>query len=211
MQKLAKFAPHPILFTKEIYNARARGVSFKPRECGARASHFVRLTAYCSLPPFWGLAIIPGEYSVSSTAATFAHDWPFAIYLLSVAGLCGLMLIVSYVAGGRDWGRAKNQPFESGVVSTGGAHVRFSAKFYLVAMFFVIFDVEALFLFAWAVSVRESGWAGFIEVTIFVVVLLVGLIYLWRLGALDWAPEARKRRELKRAQASSDRRIQARS
>ena len=110
------------------------------------------------------------------------------------------MLIVSYVAGGRDWGRAKNQPFESGVVSTGGAHVRFSAKFYLVAMFFVIFDVEALFLYAWAVSVRESGWAGFIEVTIFVAVLLAGLIYLWRLGALDWAPEARKRRALKRAQ-----------
>ena len=137
---------------------------------------------------------------MSSTAAAFAHDWPFAIYLLSVAGLCGLMLIVSYVAGGRDWGRAKNQPFESGVVSTGGAHVRFSAKFYLVAMFFVIFDVEALFLYAWAVSVRESGWAGFIEVTIFVAVLLAGLIYLWRLGALDWAPEARKRRALKRAQ-----------
>ncbi|HEY3699227.1 MAG TPA: NADH-quinone oxidoreductase subunit A [Spongiibacteraceae bacterium] len=138
---------------------------------------------------------------MSSTAATFAHDWPFAIYLLSVAGLCGLMLIVSYVAGGRDWGRAKNEPFESGVVSTGGAHVRFSAKFYLVAMFFVIFDVEALFLYAWAVSVREGGWAGFIEVTIFVAILLAGLIYLWRLGALDWAPDARKRRALRHAQA----------
>lgn len=136
---------------------------------------------------------------MSSTAATFANDWPFAIYLLSVAGLCGLMLIVSYIAGGRDWGRAKNDPFESGVVSTGGAHIRFSPKFYLVAMFFVIFDVEALFLYAWAVSVREVGWLGFIEVTIFIVVLLVGLVYLWRLGALDWAPEARKRREAKRA------------
>jgi NADH-quinone oxidoreductase subunit A len=109
------------------------------------------------------------------------------------------MLVVSYIAGGRDWGRAKNDPFESGVVSTGGAHIRFSAKFYLVAMFFVIFDVEALFLYAWAVSVREVGWLGFIEVTIFIVVLLVGLVYLWRLGALDWAPEARRRREAKRA------------
>lgn len=142
----------------------------------------------------------PGDPSVSSTAATFAHDWPFAIYLLSVAGLCGLMLLVSYIAGGRDWGRAKNEPFESGVVSSGGAHLRFSAKFYLVAMFFVIFDVEALFLYAWAVSVREAGWMGFIEVTIFVFVLLAGLVYLWRLGALDWAPEARKRREIKHAQ-----------
>jgi NADH-quinone oxidoreductase subunit A len=150
---------------------------------------------------------------VSSTAATFAHDWPFAIYLLSVAGLCGLMLIVSLIAGGRNWGRAKNQPFESGVVSAGGAHVRFSTKFYLVAMFFVIFDVEALFLYAWAVSVRESGWAGFVEITIFVLVLLAGLVYVWRLGALDWAPEARKRRTLKRAQAqqqSGDRKPQTR-
>ena len=149
------------------------------------------------LPP--SALFYSGVSSVSSTAATFANGWPFAIYLLSVAGLCGLMLIVSYIAGGRDWGRAKNDPFESGVVSTGGAHIRFSAKFYLVAMFFVIFDVEALFLYAWAVSVREVGWLGFIEVTIFIVVLLVGLVYLWRLGALDWAPEARKRRELKRA------------
>lgn len=148
---------------------------------------------------------------MSSTAATFAHDWPFAIYLLGVAGLCGLMLIVSLIAGGRNWGRAKNQPFESGVVSTGGAHVRFSAKFYLVAMFFVIFDVEALFLYAWAVSVRESGWAGFVEVTIFVVVLLVGLFYIWRVGALDWAPEARKRRASKRVaeqRAQDQQRIQ---
>lgn len=111
------------------------------------------------------------------------------------------MLIVSYLTGGRNWGRAKNDPFESGVVSVGSAQIRFSAKFYLVAMFFVIFDVEALFLYAWAVSVRENGWIGFIEVTIFVSVLLAGLIYLWRLGALDWAPEARKRRERLHTQA----------
>jgi NADH-quinone oxidoreductase subunit A len=133
---------------------------------------------------------------VSSTVATLAYDWSFAIYLLAVVGLSALMLGVSYVLGGRDWGRAKNEPFESGVVSVGSARLRLSAKFYLVAMFFVIFDVEALFLYAWAVSVRESGWAGLIEVTIFIVVLLVGLVYLWRLGALDWAPEARRRRAL---------------
>jgi NADH-quinone oxidoreductase subunit A len=133
---------------------------------------------------------------VSSTVATLAYDWSFAIYLLAVVGLSALMLVVSYVLGGRDWGRAKNEPFESGVVSTGSAQLRFPAKFYLVAMFFVIFDVEALFLYAWAVSVRESGWLGFIEITIFIGVLLVGLVYLWRLGALDWAPEGRRRRAL---------------
>jgi NADH-quinone oxidoreductase subunit A len=131
---------------------------------------------------------------VSSTVATLAHNWSFGVFLLGVAGLCAFMLGASYLLGGRDWGRAKNDPFESGVVSQGGARLRLSAKFYLVAMFFVIFDVEALFLYAWAVSARENGWIGFIEVTIFIFVLLVGLIWLWRLGALDWAPAARKRR-----------------
>jgi NADH-quinone oxidoreductase subunit A len=134
---------------------------------------------------------------VSSTTAAIAHNWSFAIFLLGVGALCLLMLGLSSLLGGRDWGRAKNDPFESGVVSSGGARLRFSAKFYLVAMFFVIFDVEALFLFAWAVSVRESGWPGFIEVTIFIAVLLVGLVYLWRLGALDWSPEQRRRKALR--------------
>lgn len=137
-----------------------------------------------------------------STVATLAHNWSFGIFLLGIAGLCAFMLGASYLLGGRDWGRAKNDPFESGVVSQGGARLRLSAKFYLVAMFFVIFDVEALFLYAWAVSARESGWVGFIEVTVFIVVLMVGLIWLWRLGALDWAPASRRRRQLEhKAQA----------
>lgn len=72
--------------------------------------------------------------------------------------------------------------------------MRLSAKFYLVAMFFVIFDVEALYLYAWSTSIRESGWTGFIEATIFIVVLLAGLVYLVRIGALDWAPVRSKGR-----------------
>jgi NADH-quinone oxidoreductase subunit A len=177
-----------IIFNGEIYNARATGVSFSARRDEAMPS-----PRRLDLPPF----LRSGDSSVSSTVATLAYDWSFAVYLLAVIGLSALMLGVSYVLGGRDWGRAKNEPFESGVVSVGSARLRLSAKFYLVAMFFVIFDVEALFLYAWAVSVRESGWAGLIEVTIFIVVLLVGLVYLWRLGALDWAPEARRRRALR--------------
>lgn len=125
---------------------------------------------------------------------TLAHHWSFGIFLLVIAVLCTLMLGVSYVLGGRYRGRAKNEPFESGIVSVGSARLRLSAKFYLTSMFFVIFDVEALFLYAWAVSVRESGWAGFIEATIFILILLAGLVYVWRIGALDWAPEARRRK-----------------
>ncbi|WP_436278868.1 NADH-quinone oxidoreductase subunit A [Solimonas aquatica] len=108
------------------------------------------------------------------------------------------MLGLSWVLGGRDWGRAKNEPFESGVVGQGGARLRLSAKFYLVAMFFVIFDVEALFLYAWAVSVRESGWAGFFEAVVFIFILGASLVYLWKIGALEWAPEERLRKARER-------------
>jgi NADH-quinone oxidoreductase subunit A len=91
--------------------------------------------------------------------------------------------------------RARNEPFESGVVSASPERLRLSAKFYLVAVFFVIFDVEALFLYAWAVSVREAGWPGLIEAAIFVGVLGASLVYLIRVGALDWSPHTHRRRQ----------------
>lgn len=141
--------------------------------------------------------------SSNATVATLAHHWGFGVFLLALAGMCAAMMVLSYYLGGQYKGRAKNDPFESGVVSVGGARLRLSAKFYLTAMFFVIFDVEALFLYAWAVSVRESGWPGFIEASIFIVVLLIGLVYVWRIGALDWAPEARSRKAVKRASSSA--------
>ena len=128
------------------------------------------------------------------TIETVAQHWAVGTFVLVILAVCGLMLAVSAFLGGRTSGRAKTAPFESGIVSVGGARMRLPAKFYLVAMFFVIFDVEALFLYAWAVSVRESGWAGFIEVTVFIAVLLVGLVYLWRIGALQWAPASRQAR-----------------
>lgn len=119
------------------------------------------------------------------------QTWAFLVYTVAVLGVVLLMLGLSWVLGGRDQGRAKNDPFESGVVSVGSGRLRISAKFYLVAMFFVIFDLEAVFLYAWAVSLRDSGWPGFVEAAIFIVVLLVGLVYVWRLGGLDWAPKPR--------------------
>ena len=126
-----------------------------------------------------------------------AHNWGFAIFLLGVVGLCAFMLGVSSLLASKAWGRSKNEPFESGMLPTGGARLRLSAKFYLVAMLFVIFDIEALFLFAWSVSVRESGWTGFVEALVFIAILLAGLVYLFRVGALDWAPEARRKRQAK--------------
>ncbi len=127
------------------------------------------------------------------TPAAAAQNWSVGVFVFGVVFICVFMLFIPRLLGGRDWGRAKNEPFESGVVPFGSPRLRLSAKFYLVAMFFVIFDVEALFLYAWSVSVRESGWAGFIEVTIFIAILLAGLVYIWRMGALDWAPADRRR------------------
>ena len=72
------------------------------------------------------------------------------------------------------------------IMSTGSARVRFDIKFYLIAMFFVIFDLEAVFIFAWAVSIRETGWPGYAEMMIFIGVLTAALIYIWKVGALEW-------------------------
>lgn len=130
---------------------------------------------------------------MSTSIEVFAHNWAFAIYLIGALGLCSLMLLGAYYLGGRSQARAKHIPYESGINSVGSARLRISAKFYLVAMFFVIFDVEALFLYAWAVSIKESGWLGFIEASIFILVLLVGLFYLVRIEALNWTPERSRR------------------
>jgi NADH-quinone oxidoreductase subunit A len=132
---------------------------------------------------------------MQSSIAFITHigpeSWGFGIYVVAVLGLVGLMLGASYLLGGRDHGRAKDEPFESGAVAVGGAQLRMPAKFYLMAMFFVIFDLEAVFLYAWSVSVRQLGWTGFGIAAIFIAVLLAALFYVWRVGGLDWAP-ARK-------------------
>ncbi|MFI8482746.1 NADH-quinone oxidoreductase subunit A [Pseudomonas sp. NPDC078700] len=134
---------------------------------------------------------------MSDPVVNFSQNWAFAVFILGAFALIAFMLGLSSLLGSKAWGRSKNEPFESGMLPTGNARLRLSAKFYLVAMLFVIFDVEALYLFAWSVSVRESGWAGLIEATVFIAILLAGLVYLWRIGALDWAPQSRRDRQAK--------------
>lgn len=114
--------------------------------------------------------------------------WPLAVYAGVVLFLVGAMLGLSYVLGERHRETATGEPFESGIKTTGSARLRLSAKFYLIAMFFVIFDLEAVFIIAWALGMRELGWVGYVEILIFIVVLIVALVYLWRIGALDWGP-----------------------
>jgi NADH-quinone oxidoreductase subunit A len=110
------------------------------------------------------------------------------LYFAAVILLSAAMIAISWVLGQRHAGMATREPFESGIVTVGYARFRFPAKFYLVAMFFVIFDLEAVFIFAWAIAYRDVGWSGYIEVVVFIAILLAALVYLWRLGALDWAP-----------------------
>lgn len=118
--------------------------------------------------------------------------WPFILYAAIVFVLVALVLALSYVLGEHHEERATAEPFESGIVSVESARLRFPIKFYLVAVLFVIFDMEAVFIFAWAVAFRERGWAGYIGTLVFITILVVALIYEWRVGALDWGPKERK-------------------
>ena len=122
-----------------------------------------------------------------------SNELPLIVYC-ALAVLVTATMLASYVLGERHRDSGAGTPYESGIVSEGSARVRLSARFYLVAMFFVVFDLESVFLFAWAVAAREVGWAGYWEVVIFIGVLMAALIYLWRVGALDWAVERRTTR-----------------
>jgi NADH-quinone oxidoreductase subunit A len=112
--------------------------------------------------------------------------WPLAVYIVAVVILVAFMLILSALLGQRHRERATDEPYESGIVSTGSARLRFHAGFYLMAMFFVIFDLEAAFIYAYAVAFRELGWMGYLEILVFIGILASALFYVWRLGALDW-------------------------
>jgi NADH-quinone oxidoreductase subunit A len=124
--------------------------------------------------------------------ASSSASWPLLVYAAAVIFVVAAMIGISHVLGQRHSERATGDPYESGNVPTGSARLRIPVNYYLIAVFFVIFDLEAAFLFAWAVAVREVGWAGFIEATVFIAVLLVALVYLWRQGALDWGPAGRR-------------------
>lgn len=118
--------------------------------------------------------------------------WPLLVYAGIVFALIGSILVLSYIAGQHHKDRATNDPYEGGILSTGGARLRFSSQFYLIAMLFVIFDVETIFIFSWAIAFKELGWLGFAGVLGFIFLLLVVLLYEWKNGALDFGPDGKK-------------------
>jgi NADH-quinone oxidoreductase subunit A len=121
---------------------------------------------------------------------TLEQAWPVATYLLFVLLIAGGMIGISHLLGQRHKERATGEVYESGVLPVGGSKLKFTAHFYLIAMMFVIFDLEAVFLFAWAVSARELGWIGYLEVLTFVLFLLAAFAYLFRMGAFDVIPKS---------------------
>lgn len=127
----------------------------------------------------------PPAAGLPAEAAPWPDLAPLGVYAILVVGLVALILLLSWLTGPRHRARRRDLPYESGMPATGDAHLRFPVAFYLVALAFLIFDIEAAFLLAWAVSAAEVGWAGYLEALVFTLVLLAGLVFLWGKGALD--------------------------
>lgn len=129
---------------------------------------------------------------MNESLETTSQFWPVVVYGAIVLSLVGAMLGLSFLLGQRHKEKATAEPYESGIVGTGSASLRFSSQFYLIAMLFVIFDVETMFIVSWAIAFDELGWYGFAGVGIFIILLVVVLIYEWRNGALDFGPDGAK-------------------
>ncbi len=121
--------------------------------------------------------------------------FPVLVQAIVAMGLAAGLLSVSYLLGKRVRNRVKDMPYESGIVPTGDARQRFSVKFYLVGMLFILFDIEAIFLYPWVVVYRELKMVAFVEMLIFVILILSGFFYIWKKGALDWSGSDLSRRK----------------
>ena len=111
---------------------------------------------------------------------------PVLIYMLISAGLIGVIVLLSELLGKKRHTPAKDMPYECGMDPIGDARFRYTVRFYVIAMFFIVFDIEAIFLYPWAVIFKSLGWFGFYEMLVFIGVLVVGLVYVWGKGALEW-------------------------
>jgi NADH-quinone oxidoreductase subunit A len=118
------------------------------------------------------------------------QGWLSIVLMIALgAGFALISVLLSNVLGPRKPTPEKSAPYECGMPAVGDARERMSVQFYLVAMIFLLFDIEVAFLYPWAMALRDLGWPGFIQVVLFVFVLLAGYVYVWRKGALDWGNE----------------------
>jgi len=130
-------------------------------------------------------------------SAPWYSPWEAGLFSLGLFTLFTLafiiaMLFISSMIGERRSTQEKLRPYECGVIPTGTARLRYPVPFYLVAIFFLLFDIEGAFIFSWAVCFRELGWQGWLEILFFIVMLMIGLVYVWIKGGLEWGP-TRKR------------------
>ena len=111
---------------------------------------------------------------------------PVFLYMVISVGLVVLIVALSEVLGKKRHTPQKDMPYECGMDPIGDARHRYAVRFYVIAMFFIVFDIEAIFLYPWGVIFKQLGWFGFVEMAIFIFILAVGLIYVWGKGALEW-------------------------
>jgi len=147
------------------------------------------------------MPITPVPQSIDATPPSFEGLLTLGLYVAIATFLIGLLLFISWALGQRTRSQVKQEPYESGIFPTGQARLKAPAPFYLVAIFFLIFDLEVVFIASWAVAYDRLGWAGFGQITFFILILFLGLVYLWKVGGLDWGPSAQKR--LPRAEQES--------
>ncbi len=130
--------------------------------------------------------------------AGMLSPWEPGVFSLIVYGILvivfiALQLFIAHWLGEKKKTEEKLRAYESGVIPTGTARLRYPVPFYMVAIFFLIFDVEAAFIFTWAIAYEGLGWAGWLQISFFIGVLILGLIYIWNKGGLEWGPTAKKR------------------
>ncbi|MEE4354907.1 MAG: NADH-quinone oxidoreductase subunit A [Desulfococcaceae bacterium] len=128
---------------------------------------------------------------------TALSPWSPGIFSLTVFGIIVIVLIafllfLSSWLGEKKPSEEKQRVYESGIIPTGSARLRYPVPFFLVAIFFLLFDVEGAYIFSWAVACKSLGWAGWMQMSFFILILLLGLVYIWRKGALDWGPLLKK-------------------
>jgi len=131
----------------------------------------------------------------TDTQPSFEALLSLGLYAVIAVGLVGLLMLLSWGIGQRTHSKAKDEAYESGIEPTGPARLSEPVPFYLVAIFFIVFDVEMIFVVSWAVAYDHLGWAGFAQVAFFILILFLGLIHLWKSGGLNWGPSAYRRNQ----------------
>ncbi|MGA7877516.1 MAG: NADH-quinone oxidoreductase subunit A [Desulfoferrobacter sp.] len=136
----------------------------------------------------------PGPQSLAEALSPWQPNlFALGVFMFIVLVLMGVVLFLTSWLGTKNETPEKLRPYESGVIPTGSARFSYPVPFYLVATFFLIFDVEAAFIFSWAVAFDRLGWLGWLRISFFIIILLISLFYIWIKGGLEWGPSARKK------------------